>query len=161
MILKHFAAYIKMMILVVFIGVLLIPVFPPYAVSSEDTNKTSQDGIQLIGIINPDGATALWPVLDSLDGHMDVLLAPYPIEIKEGFKFYSLTSWKDMAVVMTAINKHQMRVIQQLATDLKTIAKRVNRLEKRRRATVYAGSVNHRLKKLEKQVKAAFDGGNP
>lgn len=160
MISKYFSDNIKAMFLV-FVGLLLFGTFPSDSVSIENTDKIPQDDIQPVGIINPDGAANLWSLSISRASDILGLLAKYPSEMMEGIQFYRLSSWQDMARILTAFNEHQTQVIRHLAQDVQKLNERVKILEKKRQWVGHSGSINSRVQALEKKVKDMSDGGNP
>jgi len=114
-----------------------------------------------VGIINPDGGTRVWLVPDDIS----TLLARYSSKKIEGFKFYQLTSWKDAATFLVAVNQHQEQIIGDLALDMQKIAKRIGRLE-RTRPSVTTGSfeptdpVIRDLEKKHKKTREMWEAGN-
>ena len=117
--------------------------------------------LQPVGIINPDGGKRVWLVPDDIS----TLLGRYSSKKIEGFKFYQLTSWKDTATFLVAVNQHQEQIIGDLALDMQKIAKRVGRLE-RTRASVTTGSseptdpVIRDLEKKHKKTREMWEAGN-
>jgi len=119
-------------------------------------NGKKQAKVQPVGIINPDGVKKIWLVNEG----MAEFLSGYASRQIEGLKFYQLTSWKDTAIFLTAVNEHQGQMIQDLAANMKKLNKRVKRLE-RKALSVTAYPVNHRLEALEKKVKYMSGGAYP
>ena len=157
---QFFSGYIRALF-IVFAGLLLFAGFPSDAVSMDKTKGTKQNDIQPVGIISPDGATNLWPVSKLRGSAILGLLAKYPAKMIEGVKFYKLSSWPDMARILTAVNEHQAQIIRHLAQDVQELKKRVGILEKKKMRIVHSGSINDRVEALEKKVRAMNDPGNP
>ena len=132
------------------VGLMLIGNFPA---QGADNGKILAK-VQPVGIINPDGGKSLWLVPDDISEY----LAGYSSQRIEGFKFYTLTSWKDAATFMAAVNQHQEQMIRDIAANMQKLTKRVGILERTGvRVTTYP--VNHRIEALEKKVKEMTDSG--
>jgi hypothetical protein len=160
MISQYFSGYFRLPVIIL-AGLLWFGAFPADAGDSEKPKKKIQYDIQPVGIITPDGAKSVWPV--SMPRGADILgwLAQFPSSMTEGVKFYKLSSWRQTARMLTAVNQHQTQIIRQLAQDVQQLNKRVAILEKKRPAVVYSGPLDYRVHILEKKVHEMSDGGNP
>jgi len=148
-------------ILVVIVGLPVTALIPANAADSKSPEINSQDHIQTVGIINPDGAKSVWMISDSNDGDIPGLLAKYPSKMIDGLNFYSLSSWQDTARFLTVVHEQQARVMRQLAQNMQKLTKRIGNIEKKRQRVVYSGSMDSRVQALEKKVDYMSDGGHP
>jgi hypothetical protein len=146
---------------IVLAGLLSFGTFTPDSMGNEKPKINIQNDIQPVGIITPDGAKSVWPV--SMPRGADILgwLAQFPSSMTEGVKFYKLSSWRQTARMLTAVNQHQAQIIQHLSQDVRQLNKRVAILEKKRRGVVYSGPLDYRVHILEKKVHEMSDSGNP
>ena len=158
--LKFRYAYTQVMNPAVIAGLLLF-ILPSVAIGMEEPKPAEWKDIQMVGVIGPDGRNNLWAISISGGGELLGLLARQPSKINNGIRYFELSSWEDMAEVLTALSRQQARVIQQLAQDMQKLNNRLSRLEKKSRRIVYSGSRDYRLKKLEEKVEYMSDGGNP
>ena len=163
MITKNFSEYIRALFCMPFAALLLLGTLSSDAAGTENPKKNAntQNDIQLVGLISPDGTTNLWPIAKARGGKIRGLLANYPSKFMEGIKFYKLSSWQGMAKILMAVNEQQSQVIRHMAQDVQKLNKRVRILEKKRKWVVYTGSLNHRVQALEEKVEYMSDGGYP
>ncbi len=154
-------AYSQLLNRAVFAGLLLLPIIPSVAIGIEEPKPPGWEDILMIGVIGPDGRTNLWATSLSGGGKLLGRLARHPFKIDTGIRYYQLSSWKEMAGVLTALSQHQAQVIRQLAQDVQRLNNRLERLEKKSRRAAYSGSSDYRLKRLEEKVEYMSDGGNP
>lgn len=158
---KFSSAYIQLLNPAVFAGLLLVLILPSVVIGIENPKPPDWEDIQMVGVIGPDGSPNLWAVSISNGSDVFSLLAGHSSTIRDGIRYFSLSSWQDMARVLSAVNRHQATVIRQLVENVDQLTKRVGSLERQRRDGVYAGSLDYRLKRLEEKVERNFDGGNP
>ena len=156
---KMFSIHAKS--LVVIVGLLVTALIPANAGAAESSKTNIQDSLQTVGIIDPDGAKSVWLISSASGGDISGLLAKYPSKMIDGLKFYKVSSWRDTARFFTVVNEKQAQTIRQLAKNMQKLNKRVGNLEKKRRKIVYSGSIDSRVKALEKKVEYMSDGGLP
>jgi hypothetical protein len=157
---KMLSAY-TIMLLIVLAVFAMIGILPAGAAESKSSKINTQDDMQTVGIINPDGAKRVWLISNSSAGDMSDLLAKYPSKMIDGLKFYKISTWQDIARLLTVVNEQQAQLIRKLARDMLRLNKRVGNLEKKRRSKVPSGSLDHRVRALEKKVDYMSDGGHP
>lgn len=150
--LKSITANIRLVISAAVGAMLFTGISTTSALSMENPKPIDWKDIQMVGVIGPDGSTNLWAVSISNGGDVFGLLAPHSSKMRDGIRYFSLSSWQDMARVLSAANRHQALVILQLVQNIDQLTKRVGIIEKRRRGVVYAGPMDYRLKVLEDKV---------
>ena len=74
---KKFPTYI-IMLLIVLTGLVMTGILPAGAAESKRPKINTQDDMQTVGIINPDGAKRVWLISNSSGGDLPDLLAKYP-----------------------------------------------------------------------------------
>ncbi|CAB1077131.1 hypothetical protein D1AOALGA4SA_4924 [Olavius algarvensis Delta 1 endosymbiont] len=142
--------------------VLLAAVVISTRIAAAESAKTNiQDEWQAVGIINPAGTKRVWMIPSAEGTDLHVLLARFPSKLIDGVKFYQVSSWRDTARLLTFVNEQQARALLQLAQDIQKLEKRLVTLEKKQRRVVYSGSMDGRVKALEKKMDDMFDGGLP
>jgi len=154
-----FSVYVKS--LVVMAGLLVTALITANDAIAEKSKTNIQDSLQTVGIINPDGVKSVWLISNSSSGDISGLLTKYPSQMIDGLKFYTVSSWRDTARFLTFVNEKQAQTIRQLAKNMQKLNRRVGSLEKNRRKIVYTGSIDSRVKALEKKVDYMSDGGHP
>lgn len=142
-------------------GLLLTALFPVNAADTDKSKTSIQSGFQTVGLINPDGARSIWLIANSSGDDISGLIAKYPSKTFDGLKFYKVSSWRDTARFLAAVNESQADTIRQLAKNIQKLNKRVGNLEKMKRIVISSGSIDGRVKALEKKVDHMLDGGLP
>ena len=148
-------------LLIVFALFVMTGILPAGAAEPKRPKINTQDDMQAVGIINPDGAKRVWLISNANGGNIPDLLAKYPSTMIDGYKFYKLSSWQDIARLLTVVNEQQAQMIRKLAQNVLKLNKRVGKLEQKRRWKVSSGSLDHRVQALEKKVDYMSDGGHP
>jgi hypothetical protein len=161
MILKTRFRRIQLLSCVALVGLVVLLIRPSGAAAIEELRPAEWNDIQMIGVIDPNGKANLWAISISDGAELLGMLTGRPIQVNNGIRFYSVASWKEMADVLTVLNRHQAQVIERLADAVQQLNRRVSLIEKKKRRIVYSGSMNSRLKRLEQKVESMSDGGNP
>ena len=157
---KKLSTY-TIILLIVFALLVMTGILPAGAAESKSPKINTQDDMQAVGIINPDGVKRVWLISNSSGENIPDLLAKYPSKMIDGLKFYKLSSWQDIARLLTVVNEQQAQMIRKLAQNVLRLNKRVGNLEQKRRWKVSSGTLDHRVQALEKKVDYMSDGGHP
>jgi hypothetical protein len=142
-------------------GLLVTALIPANAADTEKSKTPIQSGLQTVGLINPDGAKSIWLIPTSSGDDISGLIAKYPSKMLDGLKFYKVSSWRDTARFLAVVNENQAHTIRLLAENIQKLNKRVGNLEKMKRNVISSGSLDGRVKALEKKVDHMSDGGLP
>ena len=94
-------------LLIVFALFVMTGILPAGAAEPKRPKINTQDDMQAVGIINPDGAKRVWLISNANGGNIPDLLAKYPSTMIDGYKFYKLSSWQDIARLLTVVNEQQ------------------------------------------------------
>jgi len=157
---KKRSAYAAMQLIVLAVFVTTV-ILPADAAESKRSKTKPRDDMQAVGIINPDGVKRVWLIANSNRGNIPELFAKYPSTMIDGIQFYQVSSWPDIARLLAVVNDQQARMIRKLAKKMLKLNKRIANLEKKNRRQVPSGSLDHRVRTLEKKVDEMSDGGHP
>ena len=124
---KKLSTY-TIILLIVFALLVMTGILPAGAAESKSPKINTQDDMQAVGIINPDGAKRVWLISNFSGGNIPDLLAKYPSKMIDGLKFYKLSSWQDIARLLTVVNEQQAQMIRKLAQNVLRLNKRVGNL---------------------------------
>ena len=137
-------------VLVFVIGVFMLSI-PLLAKSPAGSSSDGGSNVYPIGIIDPDGNKRIWAFpAETTIGISRRLAAKYPSKTIDGISFFQVTSWRDTSNL--AVEAHAQQGL--LIVDL---FKKIKRLK----ANAPSRQLDRRVNKLEKQLKAMTDAGNP
>lgn len=137
-------------VLVFVIGVFILSI-PLSAKSPAGSSPDGSSNVYLIGIVDPDGHKRVWAFpAETGSGISRRLAAKYPSKTMDGVSFFGVTSWRDTGSLAIEANAQQGLLIVDLFKEIKSL-----------KANAPDRQLARRVNKLEKQLKAMTDTGNP